>query len=218
MRKFRPFEGENWIDVYNRSQEFLNDIIVKYININFHCNEQINFKNLNSKDKLIEEEIKLNNAISSNFEEKKIQKEIKNFHLNKNESNLIPSKNKHLKEKIVLFIFNKNLEKSLQIISDPSSIKKIYVPFNGFINETENKRILVVTHGGFIMETINAIRTKTNKELRFANDAINTGLYVLKIYCELCGLACKSNQNCKLNFDFLLFNNSSHLEFLVKDY
>ena len=67
------------------------------------------------------------------------------------------------------------------------------------------------------METINAIRTRINKELRFLNDAKNTSLYILKINCDVCGLKCTSKENCKMRYDFLLFNSDLHLEFLVKD-
>lgn len=76
---------------------------------------------------------------------------------------------------------------------------------------------MVISHGGFIMELLNAVRTRTNKELRYINDAKNTSLYILKINCEVCGLKCLSTEKCELKYDFLIQNSVSHLEFLVKD-
>ena len=37
MRKFRPREGENWLDVYDRALEFLHSLITKYIKDCLSC-------------------------------------------------------------------------------------------------------------------------------------------------------------------------------------
>ena len=63
LRQFRPFLGENLIDVYVRSQEFLNDLIVKYINPHYSNSKFEEFKlkylESNREYSITEEEIKL---------------------------------------------------------------------------------------------------------------------------------------------------------------
>ena len=102
-------------------------------------------------------------------------------------------------------------------MTETAIIDKISIPFNGFQIEKSFKRILVLTHGGFIMETLNAIRTRKNQELRFINDAKNTALYVLKIFCEVCGNICSNSSKCKMYYDFLIINDISHLDFIIND-
>ena len=102
-------------------------------------------------------------------------------------------------------------------MAETSIVDKISVPFFGFQTETLFKRLLIVTHGGFIMETINAIRTRKSQSFRFVNDAKNTAIYILKIFCETCGNECSNLEKCRIYYDFLIYNDTSHLEYLIID-
>jgi len=65
------------------------------------------------------------------------------------------------------------------------------------------------------METINAFRIRTGKEIRFINDAKNTSLYIGTIKCNKCGGKCELEEECKMIYDIILFNDVSHLEYLI---
>jgi hypothetical protein len=77
---------------------------------------------------------------------------------------------------------------------------------------------LVVSHGGFIREFINVINHKKELKLMQKGETANTGLYVIKIYCSNCGGACLLTEECnntKLEFDFILTNDSSHCNEII---
>ena len=94
--------------------------------------------------------------------------------------------------------------------------KKMLKVYQGIITDINLPRILIVSHKGFIMEILNCIRIKKNMKVNFINDSNNSGLYVFKIYCIICGAICYSkNENCRLEFDFILFNDVDHLGPLV---
>jgi len=117
--------------------------------------------------------------------------------------------------KVLIDKFQINFEKTEKYLQDQEVQNKISIPFNGFKNETDLKRILVVCHGGFIMETINTFRIRSGKEIRFVNDAKNTSLYVATIKCFQCGGKCELKEDCKMVYDIILFNDASHLEYLI---
>jgi hypothetical protein len=99
---------------------------------------------------------------------------------------------------------------------DLSQLEKL--PYSGY-NASENvKRILIVSHSGFISEMINVIKLITNIKLHDKHHTINTGLYVIRIFCKHCGIStkCKNEIECskddyELEFDFVLENDISHL-------
>lgn len=100
------------------------------------------------------------------------------------------------------------------VFNKPNSI----YPYKGFKESPDINRILLVTHGGFIMELINVIRNKKGREILKKNDTMNTALYVIKIYCTICNGVCKCSSECsdsKLEFDFILFNDNSHCKNLI---
>lgn len=88
--------------------------------------------------------------------------------------------------------------------------------YKGYDPDLNYPRVLLVTHGGFIMEFLNNIRQKKNIRIKFINDSKNTSLYIIKIYCINCGGVCYSkDKNCKMDFDMILFNDIEHLGKLV---
>ena len=60
------------------------------------------------------------------------------------------------------------------------------------------------------------MRLRKDLKLRFVNDAKNCSLFVIRIFCEFCGANCyqKSKEKCRINFDFLVYNDTSHLDCL----
>jgi hypothetical protein len=91
-------------------------------------------------------------------------------------------------------------------------------PYCGFDPAEKIKRILIVSHSGFISELINVIKHINNIKLHGKHHTINTGLYVMRIFCKKCGITtkCKNEiseckDNYKLEFDFVLENDVTHL-------
>jgi hypothetical protein len=93
-------------------------------------------------------------------------------------------------------------------------------PYKGFNENEEINRILVVSHSGFISELINVIRKLKGLKIKEKNITNNTGIHVIKIYCSYCGInnVCKNVNECqtmgKIEFDFILTNECSHLSIL----
>ena len=54
-----------------------------------------------------------------------------------------------------------------------------YIPNNSKQTTNETPRILVVTHGGFISEFLNACRVFTGRPLGTSDSANNGGIYVI---------------------------------------
>lgn len=80
-------------------------------------------------------------------------------------------------------------------------------------------RVLVITHGGFIMEFLNVIRNRKKLAIKFENNSKFSSIYVIKIYCFTCGGKCKINSNksdCRLEYDLIVYNNTTHLGKKVK--
>ena len=102
------------------------------------------------------------------------------------------------------------------LFNDYDFKKKMLKVYQGIITDINIPRILIVTHKGYIMELLNCIRLKKNIKINFINDSNNTGLYILKVYCIVCGAVCYSkNDNCRIEFDFILFNDVDHLGPLI---
>ena len=94
-------------------------------------------------------------------------------------------------------------------------------PFPSFNKDEKIKRILVVTHSGFISEIINIIKSEENLKPEVKHNTRNTGLYVIRISCKICGInsTCKFNPQCneaELEFDFIVTNDVGHLD-VVKE-
>jgi hypothetical protein len=186
-----------------RSENFLNELIEKFVNPNYLVNKLSLKDNLSPKlNKKSFSIISSNNIEISVPEDKSNSGSQKSLDLSDSKEIEITRKNSNL-----ISIGEKNLS-----IKDSFSTK----PFKGYSEITDFKRILVVTHGGFIMELINVIRKKQNLEFNGKNNSHNTGLYVIKIYCKFCGAICKLIEgqciNTSLEFDFILINDKSHLD------
>lgn len=90
-------------------------------------------------------------------------------------------------------------------------------PYLGFDNDKQIKRILVISHSGFISELINLVRKSKGLKINMKNITNNTGIHVIRIYCSNCGIEskCLNTELCKkIEFDFILNNDISHLEIL----
>jgi broad specificity phosphatase PhoE len=68
--------------------------------------------------------------------------------------------------------------------------------------EQPNQRILIVSHGGFIMEFLNVVRGIAGKPPVYANVSKNTAVYVLRF----------TSRNGKLNANIVMGNSVTHLE------
>lgn len=115
--------------------------------------------------------------------------------------------------------------------------------YSGFRKDSEFKKILIVSHASNISKMIEIIM-KCKGLLVYEKSMINNcSLTVVRIYCSNCGGVCKINHNdeninsnimfntpkvlnlneevsfkkfnqCNIEFDFILYNNVSHLEIL----
>jgi hypothetical protein len=101
-------------------------------------------------------------------------------------------------------------ENSSNIKDDEVLILNKNKPYLGYDHSKETNRILVVTHGGFIMELMNVIRNKKGLEMKTKNSSYNTAVYMIKIYCSVCGGICNKCGENKLEYDFIIFNDNSH--------
>jgi len=65
------------------------------------------------------------------------------------------------------------------------------------------------------MEFLNVVRLLKRQKMRLVNDGDNTALYIIKIYCKQCGNECKKDDDsCSLEFDLVLLNDSTHLDYM----
>lgn len=107
----------------------------------------------------------------------------------------------------------KDIEDIIENTDFKNKMMKIY---RGYDKDLNFNRVLLITHPGFIMEFFNAIRIKKNIRIKFINDSKQSSLYIIKIYCGNCGNVCYSkDQNCKLEFDVILYNDIQHLAPLI---
>ncbi len=99
-----------------------------------------------------------------------------------------------------------------ELIKNDEYVKKMSKIFKGFTNDVALKRVLVVTHPGFIMELLNSIRIRKNIRPKFLNDSRATSLYIFRIYCSNCGSICFSKDSkCELQYDMVIYNDTKHL-------
>ena len=74
---------------------------------------------------------------------------------------------------------------------------------------TGNNKILVITHGGFIMEFMNVVRSFHSKPPLYNNSAKNTAIFVIKF--EHKEVKTKTGVNLKIVPTILVENDNSHL-------
>jgi hypothetical protein len=104
-----------------------------------------------------------------------------------------------------------------QLFNDIEFKKKMLKVYQGLNTDINIPRILIVTHGGFIMELLNSIRVRKNIRIKFINDSKNSSLYVFKIYCIICGVVCYSkSEHCRMEYDTILYDDIEHLGPLIK--
>ena len=95
---------------------------------------------------------------------------------------------------------------------------KITKLYKGFYN-TDNsfKRILIVTHSGFIKEIINFIKTMKGLNIIEEDDEPKTtSVYIIRSYCTNCSTKCENKETCNVRFEVMLYNDTSHLESFFK--
>lgn len=75
-------------------------------------------------------------------------------------------------------------------------------------------KILVVTHGGFIMEFLNLCRSMKGVGPSEKNSAKNTAIFVFRIECKFCQGVCtgKCKGTKELAIKILLENDDSHIK------
>eukprot|EP00340_Litonotus_pictus_P011943 CAMPEP_0170538154 /NCGR_PEP_ID=MMETSP0209-20121228/103147_1 /TAXON_ID=665100 ORGANISM="Litonotus pictus, Strain P1" /NCGR_SAMPLE_ID=MMETSP0209 /ASSEMBLY_ACC=CAM_ASM_000301 /LENGTH=458 /DNA_ID=CAMNT_0010839799 /DNA_START=54 /DNA_END=1428 /DNA_ORIENTATION=+ len=109
-------------------------------------------------------------------------------------------------DKYEYYFLTKPIEKFTE---DPNCKKYIQTIYKGFGLGHHLPRMLVISHGGFIMELMNVIRSRKGISIKLSNDSKFTSLYVLKIYCFACGGVCYSkDSSCKLEYDVIAYNNT----------
>jgi hypothetical protein len=198
----------------NRAENFLDEIIVKY------CKKDYLDKKSQIKEKLekmnsVDEKRGLNKKLSITPDQKfkksnslKIVNTLEYIKFGKS-GTLVTEPNDNFEYKYL----TENLD---SLFNDYEFKKKMLKVYQGIITDINIPRILIVSHKGCIMEILNCIRKKKNIKINFINDSNNTGLYILKVYCLICGAICYSkNDNCILEFDFILFNDIDHLGPLI---
>ena len=104
-------------------------------------------------------------------------------------------------EIVAKFFRNKNHEESKS-------------PFEQNIHEIKpkNLQILVVSHGGFIMEFVNAIKyfqSPETHEDKFKNNTKNTSITIFRLTQDL------SDKADRIKYDITLQNDNSHLEMTI---
>jgi broad specificity phosphatase PhoE len=117
-------------------------------------------------------------------------------------------------EKYEYFFLTKNID---EIITDVNIKKYIQTQYLGFNISNNSKKILIVTHGGFIMEMMNLIRIRKGISIKTSSDSKLSSVYVVRIYCYSCGGICYSkSKSCNLEYDLLAYNNVHHLGKKIK--
>jgi len=169
-------------------------------NVNQNIEEYENLKNNNSKENKKVDTVDSSSEILNVIET--IEKNVNNH----NSSNEIDKCDESAEIKS-----NNIDEETLKLIEALEIEKKFKIPYIGY-KEDDLYRILMISHGGFIMEFLNALRLLKKQKLRYMNDSYNTSLYVIKIYCGKCGNNCKMVKDCRLEYEFILMNDYTHLD------
>eukprot|EP00347_Sterkiella_histriomuscorum_P004203 403361353 len=193
VRDFRPPKGENWKDVMARAQAFIQEMAAIYIDgkpsplVNQKVHQNQGAKNAKNEQNILEEE---KSSILPQVDLLGIQ--ITGLSLNGNSSK-IPSSLK---------------PKSLQYKSKVTNqdIQDTTVPL---------KKLLVITHGGFIMEFMNAVRLLQGKQPIENNSARNTSIYIIQFKQQIkkqIKSTSAMKQQMQLVPTVILENDNSHLK------
>jgi hypothetical protein len=104
-----------------------------------------------------------------------------------------------------------NINSTKTVLIDLVNIEKLSLNEVSNTSSQKFKKILIITHGGFIMELSNVIRNKRQLKILNKNDITNTALSIIRIYCPNCGEVCSNQLNClSLEYDFIIYNDNSH--------
>jgi hypothetical protein len=193
--------------VNKRVKKFLDDLLIKYVNPIYKNNEiDNNIDTVNTENHTEEGELLRKSKTSVPIDKPIIKR---------SETDYIGNE-KIDDEKIEGIIVEELKENEfLNMVKDMSLNTKQYDSlYNGYTTETNINRILMVTHGGVIMELNNIIYKFKGIEKFAKNESSNTGLTIIRIYCGTCGGKCKNLQNCKLEFDYILSNDEKHCKHL----
>jgi broad specificity phosphatase PhoE len=210
LRKFRPKEGENWFDVNKRIKKFLDDLLLKYVNPDYKI-----------KEDTIENEKVTEKESDVLLKSKTFELGVEKTNFKRSETDFIENA-KLSTGKIETEEETKKYDENTKIIELTKNVNEMKIDnkllseilYNGYKAETDFARLLVVTHGGVIMELNNIIYRFKGIDKMAKNEAHNTGLTIIRIYCGVCGGKCKNEQNCKLEFDYILTNDNKHCKHL----
>ncbi len=210
LRDLKPIGGESWDEVLDRARLFLDELIIENVKKDFNSSSHKlikrtqstvldnnssskNFQRSSSQQFSRQNTISIRNSVTQNFQ---------SMELNKIRNSVIGELN----------YFNTDYS---ELFKNEDFIRKMSKIYKGFQNELGFKRVLLVSHSGFIMEFLNSIRLRRNIKPKFVNDSKSSSLYIFKIYCSNCGSVCYSkDQNCKLQFDMVIYNNIDHLKLM----
>lgn len=220
IRLFRPPNGECWNDVYNRAETFLMILIERHIKQNLNV-EPLYKSFVPRKDTNLKNEEK--NKIEEKPENKLLfEEEEKLIILDKNSKENLTKKNSHFEDKLKEknekndIEVKRKLSENIQKKQLPELKKKIsLIEEKSKDPEYYMKKILVVSHGGFIMELFNVINFLIKKEPPvYANRAQNCSINMLNVYCRntkgRCCEKCPRNTDC-IQIDILRKNDIKHL-------
>jgi broad specificity phosphatase PhoE len=226
-RKFKPMKGESKFDLFRRARKFLFELLCENIKIDFvvklgvalDMRSQMILKNFRNKfdAELTEDQENEYKALEADLncdkrflledtvDEEKIMEGI--------------FISEEVKEEYCIEEFDKEaIDKHLEILDLEYLNSK---PYAGY-DENENiKRVLLVSHSSIMKEMLNVFRKLQGRKLGTQYAISNTGIYVIRIYCRFCGMKkCENNPKCEFNrleFDYVLMNDTSHLEILKSD-
>ena len=235
IRFFRPKNGECWNDVFERAKSFLTILIERHIkkNLNLETLGKGYEKPKENNEYMpiwteIEKIMVKNPIVEAKPSEKKTEKKEKQ---EQEEEKSIPVVNNENSKKIQHVLISNNSEKNIEEtnkrkLSDnihkkiaPSVVLKKKGSLTMEEKEKEDdknmKKILVVSHGGFIMELFNAINFWMTKEPPvYKNSSQNCSINVIYVYCKntkgRCSEKCPENMDC-IRIDILRRNDIKHL-------
>lgn len=211
----------------NLSKQFSNTVKINENKTNFKSNviKANIMRNKTLYDSIkVSSELKRDITISGGLVEDSFVEDEKFQYIKKNENNLSKNKSKtnnsnkgfmfSNEEKYEYFFLTREID---ELLLDINTKKYIQTQYLGYNISNNLKKVLVVTHGGFIMEMMNLIRIRKGVSIKTTSDSKLTSVYVVRIYCYVCGGICYSkSKDCKLEYDLLAYNNVNHLGKKVK--
>lgn len=238
MREFKPEGGESWLEVYIRAKTFMNELIITHVKKDFIEDESSNIvlsfenkvmitnnngsynKNMTvtnrqsigiMKKKYIssqnDQPFQRDNTISKGLVEDSFIDNVNSVNNTKNVKKIEKYKLKQVK--FEYFFLTKDVKCDIKPNKD--YIKRIKFNYNGYNIDNILPRILIMSHSGFIHEFLNVIRQRKGISFKYIHESKFTCLYVIKIYCIICGGVCYSkSKECHLEYDVIVYNSTSH--------